>query len=47
METGSCLVGPFWFWSNTEQLALDLALGTDGLALAVCWVSFSSPLGLI
>lgn len=47
METESCLVDPFWFWSNTEQLALDLALGTDGPALAVCWVSLSLPLGLI
>lgn len=47
METGSCLVDPFWFWSNTEQLALDLALGTDGPALAVCWVSLSLPLGMI
>ena len=47
VETGSCLVDPFWFWSNTEQLALDLALGTDGPVLVVCWVSLSLPLGLI
>lgn len=43
METGSCLVDPFWFWSNTEQLALDLALGTDGLLGQSQFTSWTDP----